>query len=197
MPASVARQMVERAGVDVKQLINKLRKALAAEFTTYYYYTILRNHCVGPEYEGLKEIVEDARLEDRLHFEALVPRVYELGGDLWRDIREMADDAGCPDAYLPEGLSVDKPKTADDMRKVIKVLLEAERCAVRVYTEICGITNAKDFRTFELSLAILHEEIEHESWFEEYFEGKPSGHFRRRFPGEGPYTQKFRHIEHT
>ncbi|MFQ5951588.1 MAG: DNA protection during starvation protein [Candidatus Geothermarchaeales archaeon] len=187
MPASVARQMIEKAGVDVEQLIVKLKKALAAEFTTYYYYTILRNHAAGLEREELKEIIEDARLEDRLHFEALVPRIYELGGDLYRDLTELHADAACPAAYLP-----DDPK---DMTKLLTVLLEAERCAVRVYTEICDITFGKDHRTYDLSLAILHEEVEHEAWFEELLTGEPSGHFRRRFPGEGPYTARFRHIE--
>ena len=32
--------------------------------------------------EVLKEIAEAARIEDRNHFEALVPRIYELGGKL-------------------------------------------------------------------------------------------------------------------
>jgi len=40
--------------------------------------------------------------EDRNHFEALTPRIYELGGKLPRDIRGLADIAGCPDAYLPD-----------------------------------------------------------------------------------------------
>lgn len=192
MPASVARQLIEKAGVNVDNLIKKLNKALAAEFTTYYYYTILRNHCMS---EGLKEIAEDARLEDRLHFEALVPRVYELGGDIYKDLRELHDDAGCPAAYLPKGITVSSVHNEETDKKIIGVLLEAERCAVRTYTEICNITFGKDPRTYDLSLAILHEEIEHESWFEEMLEGRPSGHFRRRHPGEGPYTQRFRHIE--
>jgi len=33
--------MVERAGVDVDQLVELLAKNAAAELTTYYYYTIL------------------------------------------------------------------------------------------------------------------------------------------------------------
>jgi len=195
MPASVGNEMIKKQGLDVNLVLKKLLKAIGAEFTTYYYYTLLRNHCVGADYEGLKEITEDARLEDRLHFEALVPRVYELGGDLWRDIRDMADDAGCPDAYLPKGLTVKKKHTPKDMENIVKILLDAERCAVRTYTELVILTQGKDFRTCEMAMAVLHEEIEHESWFEEYLEGKPSGHFRRGKPGEGPYTQVFRHIE--
>src|SRR6266849_7409092 len=80
--ARVARQMVEQAGVNVDVLLDKLLRAAGAEFTTFYYYTILRVNSIGFDGEGLKEIIEDARIEDRNHFEALFPRIYELGGAL-------------------------------------------------------------------------------------------------------------------
>jgi ferritin-like protein len=86
--------------VDVERLVEKLIDAAGAEFTTYYYYyTILRMYLAGSE--DYKEICEDARLEDRAHFELITPRIYELGGSLHFDIRTFADRAGCPDAYLP------------------------------------------------------------------------------------------------
>jgi ferritin-like protein len=81
--------VVEQASVDlkVKVLIDKLIRAAGAEFTTFYYYTILRVNSIGFDGEGLKEIIEGARIEDRKHFETLTPRIYELGGALQRDIR--------------------------------------------------------------------------------------------------------------
>ena len=179
----VARQVVEQAGIDVNVLLDKLVRAAAAEFTTFYYYTILRVNAIGFEGEGLKEIIEDARIEDRNHFEALTPRIYELGGELPRDIRKFADVAGCPDAFLPSN-----PR---DTKALLNVLVEAERCAIRVYTEICGITAGKDARTYELAAAILHEEVEHEAWFSEYLGEGPSGHFRRGHPGASPYVRRF------
>jgi len=188
--AKVAIAVVEQAGVDVKALVDKLVRAAGAEFTTYYYYTILRANAIGLEGEGLKEIIEDARLEDRNHFEALTPRIYELGGELPRDIRGMADVAACPDAYLPAP-SDGKPPT---VQSLLEVLVEAERCAIRVYTEICNMTCGKDHRTYELALAILNEEIEHEAWFSEFLGEKPSGHFRRGTPGESPYVSRFLNV---
>jgi len=215
--AKVAQQMVEQAGIDIKELVDKLVRAASAEFTTYYYYTILRVNAIGLDGEGLKEIIEDARLEDRNHFEALVPRIYELGGALPQDIRNFADQAACPDAYLPDragsnengtarvgftGGGVEESKEAiatveqavqqeHDIRPLLQVLVEAERCAIRVYTDICNMTFGKDHRTYELSLAILNEEIEHEAWFSEFLGEGPSGHFRRGVPGESPYTSRF------
>jgi ferritin-like protein len=181
--AKVAVELVQKAGLDVQELINKLIRAAAAEFTTFYYYTILRCNAIGFDGEGLKEIIEDARIEDRNHFEALTIRIYELGGALPRDIRDFANQAACPDAYLP--------KDPRDMKAMLQVLVEAERCAMRVYTDICNYTLGKDPRTYDLSLAILHEETEHESWFSEYLGEGPSGHFRRGTPGESPYVAKF------
>ncbi len=180
--ARVAREMVERAGVNLDQLLELLVKNASAELTTYYYYTILRVNLIGMEGEGIKEIAEAARIEDRNHFEALVPRIYELGGKLPKNMKEFHDVSACPPASLPKDVS--------NVREILKVLVEAERCAVRGYTQVCNMTAGKDHRTYDLALAILNEEIEHESWFSEFLGEGPSGHFMRR--GEkSPFVSKF------
>ena len=46
-------EQLEARGVNVKQLLEKLVDAAGAEFTTYYYYTILRMNLAGEEdYKG-------------------------------------------------------------------------------------------------------------------------------------------------
>ncbi len=180
--AKVAREMVEKAGVDVDKLVEMLVKNAAAELTTYYYYTILRANLIGLEGEGIKEIAEAARIEDRNHFEALIPRIYELGGKLPENMVEFHDISACPPAKLP--------KDPTDVQAILRVLVAAERCAVRGYTAICNMTAGKDHRTYDLALAILHEEVEHESWFSEFLGEGPSGHFMRK--GEtSPFVRKF------
>ncbi len=170
--------------------------AAGAEFTTFYYYSILRVAAIGMEGEGLKEIIEDARIEDRNHFEALLPRIYELGGQLPRDIREFADISGCPDAYLPDSLKGGNDPTGPSLKDLLTVLVEAERCAVRCYTDLCQFTHGKDFRTFDICAAILNEEIEHEAWFSEFLGEGPSGHFRRGKPGASPHVARFMTADH-
>lgn len=203
----VAQEVVEKAGIDREKLLEKLVAAAGAEFTTFYYYTILRANATGLEGEGMKEIIEDARIEDRNHFEALLPRIYELGGKLPDDIRSFADQAGCPDAYLPASMGGEEserrapssttdfgayPQTGSEkFQDLLTVLVEAERCAVKTYTDICNYTGGKDHRTYDLALAILNEEVEHESWFSEFLGEGPSGHFRRGAPGRSPYVGKF------
>jgi ferritin-like protein len=174
--------MVEKAGVNVDQLVELLVKNAAAELTTYYYYTILRVNLIGLEGEGIKEIAETARIEDRNHFEALVPRIYELGGKLPDNMKTFHDASACPPPNLP--------KDPTDIKAMLKVLVEAERCAVRGYSHLCNLTAGKDHRTYDLCLAILNEEVEHESWFSEFLGEGPSGHFLRR--GEtSPFVSKF------
>ncbi|MCF7914804.1 MAG: hypothetical protein K9L66_06550 [Spirochaetaceae bacterium] len=180
--ARVTREVVEQAGVDVDQLVDLLVKNASAELTTFYYYTILRVNLIGLEGEGLKEIAETARIEDRNHFEALVPRIYELGGKLPGNMVDFHDVSACPPASLPSDPS--------DVKAIMKVLVEAERCAVRGYSEICNLTAGKDHRTYDLAQAILNEEIEHESWFSEFLGEGPSGHFMRE--GQtSPFVSKF------
>src|SRR5256886_17587480 len=122
-------EAITARGVEVDTLIEKLIDAAGAEFTTYYYYTILRMYLAG--HEDYKEICEDARLEDRAHFELITPRIYELGGTIPKDIREFADRAGCPDAYLPD------PPTAAN---ILTALLQAEPCPTRPGAEGCDRT---------------------------------------------------------
>ena len=180
--AKVAREMVQNAGINVDQLLELLVANAAAELTTYYYYTILRINLTGIDGEGIKEIVETARVEDRNHFEALVPRIYELGGKLPDSLKTFHDISSCPPAQLPGDPT--------DIKAMLQVLVGAERCAVRGYTQICNMTFGKDHRTYDLSLAILNEEIEHESWFSECLAEGPSGHFIRRGPSS-PFVSKF------
>ncbi len=180
--AKVAIEMVKQSGVDLDKLLDLLIKNASAEITTYYYYTILRANLIGLKGEGVKEIAETARIEDRNHFEALVPRIYELGGKLPDCMKKFHDLSACPPANLP--------KSPEDVEGILKVLANAERCAVKGYTEICNMTAGKDHRTYDLVLAILNEEIEHESWFAEFLGEGPSGHFMRR--GEtSPFVSKF------
>lgn len=179
----VAREIVVKSGVNVDELLDMLVKNAAAELTTYYYYTILRVNLIGLDGEGLKAITEDARIEDRNHFEALVPRIYELGGKLPQSMVDFHNVSACPPANLPSDPT--------DISAMLNVLVEAERCAIRGYNAICNMTFGKDHRTYELSLGILNEEIQHEAWFSEFIGEGPSGHFQRPGGENSPYVSKF------
>jgi ferritin-like protein len=91
-------------------------------------------------YEDYKEICEDARLEDRAHWELIVPRIDELGGELPNDLKALHDVAGCPAATLPD------PPTVVN---ILTLLMEFERCAIRSWNAVCDMTFGKDPRTYD------------------------------------------------
>ena len=112
-----------------------------------------------------------------------MPRIYELGGKLPANMVDFHNQSACPPASLPADPT--------DIKAMLQVLLAAEQCAVRGYTHICNLTFGKDHRTYDLALAILHEEIEHEAWFSEFLGHGPSGHYSREGRPNSPYVRKF------
>jgi ferritin-like protein len=175
-------KVLEQNGVNVKEVIKQLIYNASVEFTAYYYFTNLRMHCTGMEGEGIKGVIEDARLEDLSHFESCLSRIYELGGSLPNDAQAFIKMSGCEFLQLPPD------KT--DMKAVLEKCLKAEQGALVNWNKMCKMTFNKDFATYDVAKDILKEEIEHEAWFLELLYGRPSGHMRRKFPGERPHTHK-------
>jgi ferritin-like protein len=179
---SMARDLVDKNGVDVDKLIDRLVNAAVTELANYYYYTILRLSLLGVEGEAFKKIIEDIRREDRNHFEALVPRIYELGGTL-PNITEFNHQR-----VSLHNSTID----SSNIRVLLATLLKSVESAVWNYTEICNITCGKDNRTYALALAISHEKIRHQIWFLEFFGrglGEPSGNAAGQ--GNSPFVSKF------
>ena len=61
--------VLRQNGANVDEIVKALVYNASVEFTAYYYFTNLRAHCTGLDGEGLKGVIEDARLEDLSHFE--------------------------------------------------------------------------------------------------------------------------------
>jgi len=174
--------VLKQNGVDVDKLVQQLVTNAAVEFTAYYYFTNLRAHCTGTEGESIKGVIEDARLEDLSHFESCLSRIYELGGMLPNDATEFIRMSGCEFLQLP--------KNKTDIKEILKKCLQAEQGAIVNWNIVCNMTYDKDPATYDVAKDILREEIEHEAWFLELLYGRPSGHMRRKFPGERPHTHK-------
>ena len=179
-PVGVA--ILEKNGVDVDALVKQLIKNASVEFTAYYYFTNLRMHCGGVEGEGIKGVLEDARMEDLSHFESCIERIYQLGGKLPTHAHEFVEMSGCEFLQVPE--------PSNDLTQILEKCLRAEQGAIANWNQVCNMTFGKDPVTYDLAKDLLAEEIEHEAWFLELLHGRPSGHMRRRYPGESPHTRK-------
>jgi len=173
--------VLKQNGANVDEILKQLIYNASVEFTAYYYFTNLRTHCTGLDGEGVKGVIEDARLEDLSHFESCIARIHELGGSLPNDAIEFVRMSGCEFLQLPT------PTT--NLNEILKKCLTAEQGAILNWNKMCNLTFGKDPATYDIAKDILKEEIEHESWFLELIYGRPSGHMRRKFSGERPHTR--------
>jgi len=181
-PKVIGVEILKKNGLNVDKLIKELVFNASVEFTAYYYFTLLRANCTGLEGEGIKGIIEDARLEDLSHFESCIERIYQLGGTLPKDATQFIKMSGCEFLQLPENPT--------DLESILEKCLKAEQGAAVNWDRICKMTHGKDPATYDIAKDILAEEIEHESWFLELIYGRPSGHMRRKYSGERPHTKK-------
>ena len=175
-------KIFKKNGVDIDKLLKELVTNASVEFTAYYYFTNLRMHCTGLEGEGIKGVIEDARLEDLSHFESCLERIYQLGGSIPNDAQAFIKMSGCEFLQLPPNPT--------DLKAILEKCLKAEQGAIVNWNRVCKMTYNKDPATYDIAKDILMEEIEHESWFLELLYGRPSGHMRRKYSGERPHTQK-------
>jgi len=176
-------KVLEQNGINIDEITKLLVYNASVEFAAYYYFTNLRMHCTGQDGESIKGVIEDARLEDLSHFESSLSRIYELGAILPIDAQDFIRMSGCEFLQLPS-------PNKTNLKEILQKCLKAEQGAIVNWNKLCNLTNGKDPATYDIAKDILREEIEHESWFLELLYGRPSGHIRRKFPGERPHTHK-------
>ena len=129
-------EVLKKNGLDVDKLIKLLVTNASVEFTAYYYFTNLRMHCTGLDGEGVKGIIEDARLEDLSHFESCIERIFQLGGSLPNDAQAFIKMTGCEFLQLP--------KNPTDMKAILEKCLKAEQGAIVNWNKVCKMTFDKD-----------------------------------------------------
>jgi bacterioferritin len=147
--------------VDIDDLLNDLYKAYADEWIAYFYYKWAADVAAGMGSKNFANEVDRIAEEEEEHAEELSERILELGGEPERDWEDVQKIANCP--------KVKFPKDVTDLKGMVKELVEAEGCAIDVYTKIIEKLSPcynKDLKTFNVISHILEEEIEHEEAFE-------------------------------
>ncbi len=154
------REVVEKAGVNVDELISMLRKAFADEWIAYYYYNILAYMAKGPESPEIADRIEKTAKEELEHQKELAERIIQLEGEPPKKFEELLEIANCPYVELPSDFG--------DPRAVAKAIVDAEGCAIESYRAILDwlMKGGRDPNTFHIIRHILQEEEEHEDEFQ-------------------------------
>lgn len=134
------------------ELLAMLNRAFADEWIAYYQYWICAQLVVGPtRIEVAAELAQHAQ-EEFKHAQLLANRIINLGGIPLLTHNEWSTKAGCgydatKDAYV---------------KAVLEENIKAEACAIRAYHEILNAVGDNDPVTYDMILAILADEVQHE-----------------------------------
>lgn len=149
------KKSIELIKKNKKEIITELKKAYADEWIAYFQYKALAKIATGRgSFQFSKAIIEIAEEEEE-HADELAERILELGDEPITDWDAINQMANCP---YPQELPDKK-----DLEGMAKLILEDERCAIGVYDKIMNLTKDIDFKTYNLVMHILEEEIVHEN----------------------------------
>lgn len=138
--------------MDVKKVIELLNKAFADEWLAYYQYWIGAEVVKGAMRGAVvAELIEHANDELR-HAQMLSKRIMQLGGTPLLEPKAWYTHTNCGYA-IPSDFHV---------KKILQQNIEGEQCAIGVYEALLKETKNKDVLTYNMSLEILNDEVEHE-----------------------------------
>ncbi|MBA4378600.1 MAG: ferritin [Gemmatimonas sp.] len=142
----------EIIGMDVDHLLDLLNRAYASEWLAYYQYWLGAKLIKGPMKDAVAAELNLHATEELNHAVMLSGRIIQLGGT---------------PVLTPEGWAKLSPCKYDAPEDpYVAVLLDqniaGEQCAITTYKALMDATKDKDMVTYNLALAILEQEIEHE-----------------------------------
>jgi bacterioferritin len=146
---TVGRSLV---GKDVDKIVALLNKALADEWLAYYQYWVGAKVAVGPMRGAVTVELEEHATEELGHALMLVDRILQLGGTPLLAPQDWYEMTNC--GYeAPEDPYVEV---------LLEQNIQGEQCAIEVYQKLVDFTKDIDPVTYEMSLQIMTDEIEHE-----------------------------------
>lgn len=150
----------EIVGVDLKDLIRLLNKALADEWLAYYQYWVGSKVAVG-RMRGIiaGELAEHAN-EELEHANKLADRIIQLGGTPLLNPEQWKKEGNC---------GYDEPSDPNT-KKLLEQNIKGEQCAIAVYQKLLKMIEGKDVVTAHIVLEILEDEVKHEEDLEAMLE---------------------------
>lgn len=141
------------------EILKLLNIAFSEEWLAYYQYWIGAQVAKGPMRKTIADEFLEHAGEEHKHAQMICDRIIQLGGTPVLNPSDWQKYAIC---------KYDAP-TDEYILTLLEQNLEAERCAIGRYQQICDLCmGGKDIDTFHVSRHILKEEIEHEQEIEDY-----------------------------
>lgn len=150
----------EIVGVDIKELLKQLNKALADEWLAYYQYWAGSKVAVGRMRGIVSEELAEHANEELEHANKLSDRIIQLGGTPLLNPGQWSEQCNC---------GYDEPNNPHT-KKLLEQNIKGEQCAIEVYQKLLKMVEGKDPITAHLVLEILEDEVKHEEDLEAILE---------------------------
>ncbi|HSV27578.1 MAG TPA: ferritin-like domain-containing protein [Sedimentisphaerales bacterium] len=147
-------------GMDIKELLKLLNRALADEWLAYYQYWVGSKIAVGRMRGIIAGELEEHANEELEHANKLTDRIIQLGGTPITNPEQWKKESNC---------GYDEP-VDPNTRKLVEQNIKGEQCAIEVYKKLLAKVEGKDPITARLILEILTDEVEHEDDLEAILE---------------------------
>lgn len=144
--------LVEKAGLNTGELLEKLNKLYCDEWFSYIQYWTGAKVSTGAFNAELTAEMKEHAEEEFKHAEMLAKRIIELEGVPVLEPKDWYHFTNC--GYL----APTNPRT----QELLKQNLASERCAIQAYDELIQYVKGKDPVTYSIAVSILAEEIDHE-----------------------------------
>ena len=151
----VGREIIE---TDIKSVIEDLRKAYALEWRAHYYLILAANIVGGIESSKIAEELKKDAEHELVHANRIAQRILELGSEPPRNLSEIEKILNEP--------KMEFPKNTNDIKGFLRVFLELERHAIKMYHGIYKKTHDQDVVTHELIEDLLKDEVADEEKLE-------------------------------
>jgi bacterioferritin len=142
----------EIVGLDVGKLVELLNKALADEWLAYYQYWIGAKVVRGPLRGQIVAELQEHAADELKHAGMLVDRILQLDGTPLLSPQDWMKMTNC---------GYDAPEEHSS-KPVLEQNIKGEQCAIEVYNKLLEFIGDKDPITFQMSVEILEDEVEHE-----------------------------------
>lgn len=143
--------------IDVKEVINDLNSAFADEWLSHFQYFLYGQVIKGIDADTLKKELEKQSMDELGHAKILSDRLIQLGSTPTVNIMETST---C--GFLPP------PEDRTDIKSIIELVLESERCAIDKYNKLAKKYHMKDLVTHEIFEALLNDEVSDEQDWEDF-----------------------------
>lgn len=143
----------EIVGIDIKELIKMLNKALADEWLAYYQYWVGAFVVKGSMRKIVESELKEHAEEELKHANMLAERIITLGGTPNLDPSEWLKLTNC--GY--------EAPFDPHVEKILEQNIKGEQCAIMTYHNILEkVKLGNDPITFNMIRKIMEDEVEHE-----------------------------------